>query len=170
MKRRVVLLIAILCLAAMTFSFVSCGETTLLDFKKRLGNDYEVSIYKGDSDMQKLLENFEIDIEEFEVAGVLHGEHKTEEQYIGIIECESKDAAAKVQKTLADLFEELGWKGSSYMQLTSDIRRSLSVATANGQYIENGEYTLSPSENALQLVRDWRFAERYTADNFTQNK
>ncbi len=68
------------------------------------------------------------------------------------------------------LFEELGWKGSSYMQLTSDIRRSLSVATANGQYIENGEYTLSPSENALQLVRDWRFAERYTADNFTQNK
>jgi len=68
------------------------------------------------------------------------------------------------------LFEELGWKGSSYMQLTSDIRRSLSVATANGQYIENGEYTLTPSENALQLVRDWRFAERYTADNFTQNK
>ena len=114
MKRRVVSVIAILCLAAMTFSLVSCGATTLMDFKRKLGADYEVSIYKGDTDMQKLLENFGIDVVEFEVTGVLHGEHKTEAQYIGIIECASKDAAAKVQKTLAALFEELGWRAGGY--------------------------------------------------------
>ena len=108
MKRTVVSLIAIVCLMALILSLVSCGNATLDDFKKNLGSDYDVEIYKGGSDMEEMLEELGLDTEEIKVTGVLNGEHKEEDCNVGIIECGDKDTATSVGKTIEDLFKLFG--------------------------------------------------------------
>lgn len=67
-------------------------------------------------------------------------------------------------------FQELGWKGSPFLQLTSEILEQLPVVHALGYFVENGSYTLNPSEEAQERITDYRYAQYYMVNNAGDHK
>lgn len=62
------------------------------------------------------------------------------------------------------LFEQLGWKGPAFMQITDQIRSRLPVICTRGGYIEDGEYRRSLSEDGQSLKKiydDLQYYLRY---------
>ena len=58
-----------------------------------------------------------------------------------------------------EVFHQLGWTGNAYMQLTEDIRQTLSVVTSNDAYVENGVWTESLSEEGQQALEVLQYAQ-----------
>ncbi len=55
-----------------------------------------------------------------------------------------------------ELFDQLGWTGNAYMQLTREVREVLPVVTSNGYFVENGalKENLSPDGAEALSVLD----------------
>lgn len=53
------------------------------------------------------------------------------------------------------LFDALGWKGSAFMQFTSDMMQTLPVVSTNGYYVENGELTRTLSPEGAAKLHDY---------------
>ena len=66
------------------------------------------------------------------------------------------------------LFQELGWRGSAFMQFTDTVMKRLPVVSTNGYYIENGEYTLSPSKAGEELLTEYRTVQFWIKENYTK--
>ena len=66
-----------------------------------------------------------------------------------------------------EVFNQLGWTGNAYMQLTEDVRQTLSVVTSNGAYVENGVWTEQLSEEGQQALEKLRYAQYDVRKYFT---
>ena len=66
-----------------------------------------------------------------------------------------------------EVFNQLGWTGNAYMQLTEDVRQTLSVVTSNGAYVENGVWTEQLSEEGQQALEKLRYAQSDVRTYFT---
>lgn len=53
------------------------------------------------------------------------------------------------------LFDTLGWKGSAFMQFTSDVMETLPLVSTNGYYIEKGDFTQTLSAEGAALLHDY---------------
>ena len=53
------------------------------------------------------------------------------------------------------LFNQLGWDGPSYMQITDQIMEHLPVICTRGGYIEDGNYVQKPDENGKVLLKTY---------------
>lgn len=53
------------------------------------------------------------------------------------------------------LFDTLGWKGSAFMQFTSDVMNTLPLVSTNGYFIENGEFARVLSSENAALLHDY---------------
>ena len=64
------------------------------------------------------------------------------------------------------LFDQLGWKGSAFMQFSRRIQQILPVVNAGGYYVENGEYTTRLDEEGKQALLDFDSVNYYAASHF----
>ena len=64
------------------------------------------------------------------------------------------------------VFSLAGWDGSTYMQLSADVRESLPVITTNGYYVENGCFTASLSPEGAEKLRGLEYAVFYLKTRF----
>lgn len=63
------------------------------------------------------------------------------------------------------LFEELGWKGSAYMQFTSSMREKLPVIHQNEYYIEDSGFSLQLSEQGKKALQEYEYVQYYCKNN-----
>ncbi|MBQ2960953.1 MAG: LTA synthase family protein [Oscillospiraceae bacterium] len=59
------------------------------------------------------------------------------------------------------LFEQLGWKGSAYMQFTGAMREKLPVIHQNEYYIDGDSFSLQLSEQGETALRDYEYVQYY---------
>ena len=64
------------------------------------------------------------------------------------------------------LFDQLGWPGDRYMQLSAQTWQRLPVIHTGGYYFEDGLYTRAPGEQADLALRDLRWLEYYRDKHF----
>ncbi len=64
---------------------------------------------------------------------------------------------------MSELFDELGWEGSAFLQFSREIRSSLPVICGSGYYIEDGVFTPRLSEKGRETLR------LFDCVNFYQN-
>lgn len=65
-----------------------------------------------------------------------------------------------------ELFNQLGWTGPAYMQLTEEVRQTLPVLNSNGFYVENGTVTEELSETGRQTLNRLEIAQYDVRKNF----
>ena len=65
-----------------------------------------------------------------------------------------------------EVFQALGWQGNSYLQATDEVRKTLSVITTNGRYVENGALTASLSPAGEEALSRFRALEYYEMAHF----
>ncbi len=63
-------------------------------------------------------------------------------------------------------FEQIGWKGSAWMQFTSDIMEELPVLSTNGIYLVDGQPGFTLPEEEQELLRRYRCVQHYRDDSF----
>jgi len=66
-----------------------------------------------------------------------------------------------------ELFDQLGWTGNAYMQLSEQVRQTLPVVTSNGFYVEDGQVTEQLSDQGAQALRELQIAQYEVRRNFT---
>lgn len=59
------------------------------------------------------------------------------------------------------LFEQLGWKGSAYMQFTESLREKLPVIHQNEYYFDGDSFSLQLSEQGEAALRDYEYVQYY---------
>ena len=60
------------------------------------------------------------------------------------------------------LFEQCGWGGGSeYMQLTSEVMNESTVAHVYGYYLEDGNFTSTPSQGTSSALSKLKIAQYY---------
>jgi len=65
------------------------------------------------------------------------------------------------------LFEECGWTGNAWMQISDNFRKNVDVISSAAVYFrENGEYTAELSEESKNAYREFRQIEYYWQLNF----
>ena len=67
------------------------------------------------------------------------------------------------------LFEQLGWKGSAFMQFAHGVRQILPVVNAGGFYVENGAYTTVLDDEGKSALRDFDAVTFYNASQWRNN-
>ncbi|MBQ7895451.1 MAG: hypothetical protein IJ364_02705, partial [Oscillospiraceae bacterium] len=65
------------------------------------------------------------------------------------------------------LFEQIGWKGSAYMQFVQDIMKDLPVVSTKGVYIADGEPCLGLSEEDKNLLRQYESVQYLLNSSFS---
>lgn len=66
------------------------------------------------------------------------------------------------------LFQELGWRGSAFMQYTNCMMQHIPVVSTNGYYIVNGVYTTSPNEAAKELLTQYEAVQFWAKENYSK--
>lgn len=66
------------------------------------------------------------------------------------------------------LFENLGWRGPAFLQLTDTIRARMPVFNSNGYYVFDGVYTCSLPAEGQALLHDYECAQYYLRSTFSQ--
>lgn len=59
------------------------------------------------------------------------------------------------------LFEQLGWKGSAYMQFTESVREKLPVIHQSEYYIDGDSFSLQLSQQGEEALRDYEYVQYY---------
>ena len=66
-----------------------------------------------------------------------------------------------------EVFDQCGWRGSTYLQATETIRAKLPVITSGGKVITaDGTLTAAPEGEEAQALADFRTLEYYWAKHF----
>jgi hypothetical protein len=71
-----------------------------------------------------------------------------------------------------ELFNQLGWKGDSYMQLMEDVRQELQTISSVGYYLSDDALLFEEDLTAEQntLLREMRWVQFDRQKNFTYGK
>ena len=59
------------------------------------------------------------------------------------------------------LFNQLGWEGPAYMQITDQIMKHLPVICTRGGYVEDGNYVQKPDEKGEELLKTYDNLQYY---------
>ena len=59
------------------------------------------------------------------------------------------------------LFEQCGWEGSEYMQLTTDVMEQTTLAHSLGYYHDNGKLNDTPPAPVMDMVNKMKIAQYY---------
>ena len=119
--------LSLLVVFVLVFALASCAS--LESYEKKLDKaGYEVEVLTED-EIADFADEFGLDPEEFGVKGILNAEHEEDEEYIVIIECDSKDNAEK---------------------LAEDLDAVLALAGADA--VVDGKFVLAGTEEAIKVV------------------
>ena len=65
------------------------------------------------------------------------------------------------------VFDQLGWQGDRYMQLSDRVYQLTPVMHTGGYYLEDGRFTSSPSAETSAVLRDLSWLEYYRDSRFS---
>ena len=64
------------------------------------------------------------------------------------------------------LFEECGWEGPAFMQMTDEVMESVQVVHSSGRYMKDGQVEEQLELEDRDLVTDYRNAQYYWRKHF----
>lgn len=65
-----------------------------------------------------------------------------------------------------EVFQQLGWTGSAWMQASGSVREVIPVLTSLGRYVENGVLTDTLTPEGQEALRRYQWMEYYLMENF----